>query len=85
MLVTVLNWAMSPHIKKMQTAFVLLDEKRSDLSDRVTGNPHVATIEVPLPSTEERERFIRFSLGQRDLKTFSDFDVPALARARRTI
>lgn len=80
MLVTVLNWAMSPHIKKMQTAFVLLDEKRADLSERVTGNPHVAAIEVPLPSTEERERFIHFSLGERDLKTFSDFDVPALAR-----
>ena len=48
-LVTMLNWAMSPHVKRLNMAFVLVDEKLADLSDRLTGNPHVATIEVPLP------------------------------------
>ena len=81
MLVTLLNWAKSPHIKKMPMAFVLLDERRADLSERVTGSPHVATIEVPLPSPAERERFIRMTMdGPRDLSTFSDFDAPSLAR-----
>src|SRR5574341_613302 len=47
MLVTLLNWAKSPHIKKMPMAFVLLDEKRSDVSDRLAGSAHVASIEVP--------------------------------------
>ena len=28
-------------------AFVLVDEKRADLSERLTGNPHVASIECP--------------------------------------
>ena len=59
MLVTLLNWAKSPHIKKMPVAFVLIDEKRSDLSERLTGSPHVASIEVPLPAEEERARFVR--------------------------
>ena len=54
-LVTMLNWAMSPQVKKMNMAFVLVDEKLSDVSDRLAGNPHVATIEVPLPNEKERE------------------------------
>jgi AAA+ superfamily predicted ATPase len=79
MLVTLLNWAKSPHIKKMPVAFVLIDEKRSDLSERLTGSPHVASIEVPLPAEEERARFVRDTVGSRDAAEFSDFDVPTLA------
>jgi len=79
MLVTLLSWAKSPHIKKMPMAFVLLDERRADLSERLSGSPHVAPIEVPLPTEAEREGFIRFTLGTRDPATFSDFDAPTLA------
>ena len=49
-LVTMLNWAMSPHVKRLNMAFVMIDEKLADLSDRLTGNPHVATIGVPSQS-----------------------------------
>src|SRR5882762_6511820 len=80
MLVTLLNWAKSPHVKKMPMAFVLMDERRSDLSDRLTGSPHVAPIEIPLPAVEQRERFIKSTVGTRELAAFSDFDVPTLAR-----
>ncbi len=82
MLVTLLNWAKSPHVKKMPMAFVLMDERRADLSERVTGSPHVAAIELPLPSADERERFIRATMvgGTRELAAFSDFDAPTLAR-----
>ena len=48
-LVTMFNWATSPHVKRLNMAFVLVDEKLADLNERLTGNPHVATIEVPLP------------------------------------
>ena len=57
MAVTLLNWATSPHVKGLDMAFVLIDERRSDMSDRVSGNPYVATIEVPLPSERERLAF----------------------------
>src|SRR6059036_1271192 len=82
MLVTLLNWAKSPHVKKMPMAFVLMDERRADLSERVTGSPHVASIELPLPSADERERFIKATMvgGTRELAAFSDFDAPTLAR-----
>jgi len=78
-LVTILNWASSPHVKRLNMAFVLVDEKLSAVSERLTGNPHVASIEVPMPDRTEREQFIRWTVGSRDVKTFSDFGVPELA------
>src|SRR5829696_2596692 len=77
-LVTMLNWAMSPHVKRMNMAFVLIDEKLADVSDRLAGNPHVATIEVPLPDQPAREAFIK-QTANAPVTEFSDFDAPALA------
>jgi AAA+ superfamily predicted ATPase len=79
-LVTMLNWAMSPHVKRLNMAFVLVDEKLADVSDRLAGNPHVATIEVPLPSERERASFIRASTGAAAIADFSDFGVDDLAK-----
>jgi AAA+ superfamily predicted ATPase len=79
-LVTLLNWAMSPHVKQLNMAFVLVDEKLADLSDRLTGNPHVATIDVPLPDESERQRFIQTSASGSPMAAFSDFGAPELAK-----
>jgi AAA+ superfamily predicted ATPase len=79
-LVTMLNWAMSPHVKRLNMAFVLVDEKLADLSDRLAGNPHVATIEVPLPSEEERKAFVEASTRTAPIAGFSDYDAAALAK-----
>ena len=79
-LVTMLNWAMSPHVKRLNMAFVLVDERLADLNDRLTGNPHVATIEVPLPTEAERERFLLAATGTEALSTFSDYDATQLAK-----
>jgi AAA+ superfamily predicted ATPase len=78
-LVTMLNWATSPHVKGLNMAFVLVDEKLADLSERLTGNPHVATIEVPLPDEAERRRFVDSALDPAALAAFSDFDASSLA------
>jgi AAA+ superfamily predicted ATPase len=78
-LVTMLNWAMSPHIKRLNMAFVMVDEKLADVSDRLAGNPHVATIEVPLPEEKERDTFVRASIGNAPIETFSDFGAAQLA------
>jgi AAA+ superfamily predicted ATPase len=77
-IVTMLNWATSPHVKRLNTAFVMVDEQVSDLSERLSGNPHVASIDVPLPDVTERERFIRWSVGTA-LAEFSDFEADDLA------
>jgi ATP-dependent 26S proteasome regulatory subunit len=79
-LVTMLNWAMSPHVKRLNMAFVMVDEKLADLSDRLTGNPHVATIEVPLPDEKAREAFITATAVGAAVKDFSDFDAEELAK-----
>ncbi len=79
-LVRMLNWAMSPHVKQLNMAFVLVDEKRADLSDRLTGNPHVATIEVPLPDERARAAFIQVSTSAAPIADFSDFGAAELAQ-----
>jgi AAA+ superfamily predicted ATPase len=79
-LVTMLNWAMSPHVKRLNMAFVLVDEKLADLSERLTGNPHVAAIEVPLPNEKERETFLEAAMDPATLAQFSDFAIGELAK-----
>jgi AAA+ superfamily predicted ATPase len=78
-LVTMLNWAMSPYVKRLNMAFVMIDEKLADLSDRLTGNPHVATIEVPLPTEADRKTFVEDSCGPDGVAGFSDFGPAQLA------
>jgi AAA+ superfamily predicted ATPase len=79
-LVRMLNWAMSPHVKRLNMAFVLVDEKLADLSDRLAGNPHVAAIEVPLPSEQERQTFVEATADASSMSKFSDFGAPELAK-----
>jgi AAA+ superfamily predicted ATPase len=79
-LVTMLNWAMSPQVKKMNMAFVLVDERLSDVSDRLSGNPHVAAIEIPLPDAREREQYILASSGDAAIDEYSDFTAAELAK-----
>jgi AAA+ superfamily predicted ATPase len=79
-LVTLLNWATSPYVKRLNMAFVLVDGRLSDISERLVANPHVATIEVPLPAEPERSSFLAATIGERDVTSFSDYGVPELAR-----
>jgi SpoVK/Ycf46/Vps4 family AAA+-type ATPase len=78
-LVTMLNWAMSPYVKRLNMAFVMIDEKLADLNDRLTGNPHVATIEVPLPPQADRRSFIEDTTGPDGVRGYSDYDPSQLA------
>jgi len=78
-LVQMLNWARSPQVKRLNIAFVLVDERLADVSDRLSGNPHVATVEVPLPAEQERAAFIGAAAGSA-LAGFSDFGAAELAR-----
>lgn len=78
MAVTLLNWATSTHVKRLEMAFVLIDERRTDLNPRITGNPHVATIEVPLPSERERLAFVRDATGE-GWSEVSDYPIEQLA------
>lgn len=77
--VTLLNWATSTHVKRLDMAFVLTDERRSDLSDRITGNPHIATIEVAMPGEPERLAYARDVAGSGNWSEISDYTPEQLA------
>lgn len=81
-LVTLLNWASSPYVKRLNMAFVLIDPRLSSLAERLTGNPHVAALEVPLPDAAERAAFLdaQIKASGRELATFSDYTAEELGK-----
>ena len=79
-LVTLLNWASSPYIKRLNIAFVLIDPRLSSIAERLTANPHVAAIEVPLPSDDERAAFLAAHTPDAALATFSDYTAAELGK-----
>lgn len=78
--VTLLNWAASPYVKRINTAFVLIDGTLNDLSERLVNNPHTASIEIPLPDVEARSRYLEHVTSDLDLEAHSDYDVEAIAK-----
>jgi len=78
-LVTLLNWASSPYVKRLNLAVVMIDSRLGDLSERLTANPHVASIEVPLPVVGERRRFLEHATRGLDVASFSDYTTEQLA------
>ena len=81
-LVTLLNWASSPYVKRLNMAFVLIDPRLSSVAERLTGNPHVASIEVPLPDEAERAAFLtaQVAASGKELGAVSDYTVPELGK-----
>jgi AAA+ superfamily predicted ATPase len=81
-LVTLLNWASSPYVKRLNMAFVLIDPRLSAVAERLTGNPHVASLEVPLPDADERTAFLEAQVKAtgKDLASFSDYSFPELGK-----
>lgn len=79
-LVTLLNWAASPYIKRQNMAFVLVDSRLADVSEQLRANPYVATLDVPLPPEPERRAFLETALGARPASSFSDLGVPEIAK-----
>ncbi len=81
-LVTLLNWASSPYIKRLNMAFVLIDPRLSSVAERISGNPHVATIEVPLPDAAERAAFLEAQVkaSGKEITSFSDYSIAELGK-----
>ncbi len=81
-LVTLLNWASSPYIKRLNMAFVLIDPRMSSVAERLSSNPHVAAIEVPLPNSDERTAFLgaQIKATGKDVTTFSDYSIAELGK-----
>ena len=80
MAVTLLNWSTSAQVKRLEMAFVLIDERRSDVSDRIAGNPHVSTIEVPMPDEHARLGYVRDVAETDNWSRISDYSPEQLAK-----
>lgn len=71
-LVRFLSWAQNPYIKRLNISFCLIAETLTEVNKRLVEDPHVATIEVPLPDEKTRRLFIETNY---DLDDKSDEDV----------
>lgn len=78
-LVSFLNWAQNPHIKRTNMALCLVADRLAEVNERLVENPYVATIEVPLPDSDERSGFIRWATRGEELAKLSEFTPEQLA------
>ncbi|MEZ4367509.1 MAG: AAA family ATPase [Kofleriaceae bacterium] len=79
-MVTLLNWASSPYVKRLNLAFVLIEGQLSNVSERLAASPHVASIEVPLPDVAQRTAFLTAATKGREAASFSDYGLPELGK-----
>ena len=79
-LVTLLHWAASPYLKRLNVAFVLIDDELARVSERLTQNPHVACLDIPLPDEPTRRAYLDAVSADRPLAAFSDFGPDEVAR-----
>jgi SpoVK/Ycf46/Vps4 family AAA+-type ATPase len=77
--VTLLNWASSPYMKRTNAAFILVDPSLNAVSERLTANPHIAAIEVPLPEEPERFEFLTSITSPAEVDKLSDYTIKEIA------
>jgi len=53
-----LDWARNPWIRRVNMAFCVVSEGLSEINERLTSSPFVATIEIPMPDANARRSFI---------------------------
>jgi len=70
-LVALQRWANTPSFRDTNNAVVLITEHLSDVSSRFLGSPQLATIPVPFPDRDLRERYLA------GLQTPPPMDMPA--------
>ncbi len=79
-LVRLISWAQNPYIKRVNMAFCLLGEKMSELNERLTQNPHVTAIEVPLPDSERRRKFVEVITGDHQAERLASLSLDGIVQ-----
>ncbi len=79
-LTTIVKWAQDPQFLEGNVSVVLLAENLADITPRLSRNPYVAAIEIPLANESERLEFIKWKLDGKKLQTVSDLPYAALAK-----
>lgn len=83
-LVTLLKWAASPEMRRLDVGILLVTETAAKLSADLLQNPYVAQIKIELPDAEDRTRFLESStiktlVEGKPLAELSDFQTEDLA------
>jgi SpoVK/Ycf46/Vps4 family AAA+-type ATPase len=83
-LVTLLKWAASAEMRRLDVGIVLITESAAELHADLLQNPHIAQIKIELPDSEERLRFLKSKCVQslndsKAAKEWSDFAPDDLA------
>ncbi|HMJ65638.1 MAG TPA: AAA family ATPase, partial [Candidatus Binatia bacterium] len=89
-LVTLLKWAGSAEMRRLDFGIVLLTESAAELHPDLLQNPHIAQTKIDLPDNAERLRFVQSECGlslkdgdasspSKSLKQWSDFSAEELA------
>lgn len=79
-LVRLKGWAQNPYLRRINTAIFLVADRLSEVSSRLVQDPHVATIEIPLPDATVRRRFVEKALAQHDQLRLGDLTPERLSR-----
>lgn len=79
-LTRLLAWSQNPYIKQNNIAFCLLADQLGEVNDRLVGGPYVATLNVPMPSVEDRRVFAaEFDARDGEPGNLTDFTPEQLA------
>jgi AAA+ superfamily predicted ATPase len=79
-LATLVKWASDPQFLAGDLSIVLLVENLAEFSARLSRNPYVATIELPLPTEEERLDYVKTKLDGKKLTSISEIPAAGLAK-----
>lgn len=59
-LVTFQRWASDPELLNSNNLIILVTQNLADLNDKITKNPQVSPIEIPIPDYEDRLEYINY-------------------------
>src|SRR5229473_1061209 len=79
-LVMLEKWGHDPQFLAADLSIVLVAENLADMSSRLSRNPYVANIEIPLPDQSERLAYVRHKLEAKKLSAVSDVPIDGLAQ-----
>ena len=71
-LVTLLKWASSPELRRLDAGVVLITESAGELHPDILQNPHVTQIRLDLPDLEDRAAFLQTDLDEKQSDLTAD-------------
>ena len=83
-LVTLLKWAASADMRKLDVGIILVTESAQELHPDLLQNPHVAQVRIDLPDADDRLRYLQSGAPEKladgkPLADWSDFTAQELA------